>query len=288
MLVRDFDQRLGVGLHAGRCLGVHERDHAHVRVLLQRVFELVRVYRLAPGILHHDRNPAAALHVLDHAAAEHTVAANDHLVAGRDQVHEAVLHAHRAGAGDRKGQGILGLKGVAEQSLQFLHHFDEDRIEISNGRQAHGRHDARVDLGRTGAHQGALGRMEGMDSLSRAVGVHVVVSCEGGSKKTVFFTARLEPDRLARVGFVQYLRGGDSAFGQAFDLHRPPRGHVARLDPVADHGAVNAEAARNFGLAAEEGNKAFSAIHRVERERRESARSESLPYQTDFDKLDLP
>ena len=35
------------------------------------------------------------------------------------------------------------------------------------------------------------------------------------------------------------------------DLHRPARGHVARFHPVVDDGAVEPEAAGDFGLAAE-------------------------------------
>src|SRR3972149_3877277 len=68
------------------------------------------------------RRAAGALDVFDHAPAEHPVPADDDLVPGRDQVDEAILHADRTGAGDGERKRVFGLKGVAQQRFQFLHH----------------------------------------------------------------------------------------------------------------------------------------------------------------------
>src|SRR6185503_11655206 len=64
--------------------------------------DLLRIDRLAPFVLDQHRRAAAADHVFQHAAAEHAVLAHDHLVAGRDHVDEAVLHADRARARQRE------------------------------------------------------------------------------------------------------------------------------------------------------------------------------------------
>ena len=259
--VGDLDQRLGVGLHARGGFGVHKRDDARVGVGLERILELLRVDLLAPGILDDDGNAAGALHVLDHATAEHAVAAHDDLVARGDHVHEAVLHPDRARAGHRKGERVLGLERIAQQALELLHHVDEDRVEIADRRQAHRCHDARVDLGWSRAQERALRGMERLDAFRRSEWVHGVTPCQRWSEKAVFFAARLDPDRLARVGLVEYLDGQDPAVGGVLDFHRPPRRDIAGLHPVADQGAVDAEAAGNFCLAAEDCHQAFSAVH---------------------------
>ena len=92
-------ERLRVGLHAGRGLGVHERDDASRRGFF---LSASSSFCGSTGSPHSSSttigDAAAALDVLDHAAAEHAVAAHDDLVAGRDQVDEAVLHADRARA----------------------------------------------------------------------------------------------------------------------------------------------------------------------------------------------
>ena len=136
------------------------RRRCALRVGLERVFELVRVDRAAPRIVDHDGSAAVALDVLLHAPAEHAVAAHDHRVARLDQVDEAGLHARRARRGHRHGQCVVGLEGIAQQFLHLVHHVDEGRIEMTDGRLGHGRKHARMHVGGAGAHEGALGRVK--------------------------------------------------------------------------------------------------------------------------------
>ncbi len=240
---------LRVRLAAGRGLGVHEGDDLGVLVLLQRILDLVRIDRFAPPVLDHHRNAAAADDVLEHAAAEHAVDAHDHLVSRRDQVDEAVLHPDRARARDREGKRVLGLVDVAQQRLQLLHHLDEDRVEVADRRLAHGGEHARVNLGRPRAHQRALRRMERMDALGRCVGIHGLSLRQDAERCVV--GARFHAHRLLGARLGKDFDRGDAALGHAFDLCRPARRDVARLDPVVDHRAIELECARDVGLATE-------------------------------------
>jgi hypothetical protein len=131
---------------------------------------LGRVDGPAPGILDHHRHAAAALDVLQHAPAEHAVDADDDLVARLHQVHEAGFHAHRAGPGDREGELVFGLEGIAQQGLGLLHHIREGRVEMADGRPRHGIEDALRHVGRPRPHQGAARRLERGD-LGRLHGV---------------------------------------------------------------------------------------------------------------------
>jgi hypothetical protein len=175
--VSDLDQRLRVRLHASGGLGVHECGHARVAVLFERVLKLVGVNRLTPFVLDHDRRGAATLDVFDHASTEDPVSAHDHLVARRDHVDEAVLHADRAGARDREGERVLRLVNVAQQRLQLLHHLDEHRIEVADRGLAHRGEDARMDLGRAGAHERPLRRVKRADAFGGREFVHEVLPC---------------------------------------------------------------------------------------------------------------
>ena len=98
MLARDLRQRLGIRGNTGRRFGVHEGKDLGIGIGLEGVFDFLRAHRRAPAVFHDHGDAAAALHVLDHAAAEYAVAADDDLVAGADHVDEAHFHAHRAGA----------------------------------------------------------------------------------------------------------------------------------------------------------------------------------------------
>src|SRR5688572_20180182 len=257
----DLGQQLGVGLTAGRGLGVHERHHAYVTIVLERVFELLWIDRIAPGFVDCDRHASATLDVLDHAAAKHAVAAHDHLVTGRNHVDEAVLHADRARPGYREGERIFRLVGVAQQRLQLLHHLDEDRIEITDRGLAHGGEYPRVNFGGTRAHQRALRRMEGMDALGGGVVVHRFVPWQRRTEQALAVGPRFQLERFARGRLVQYLHRTDLSGRELLDLHGPARRHVADLDPIADHGAIDAQASRHFGLAAEKLHQTTGTVH---------------------------
>ena len=160
MFVRDPDQRFRIGLGAGGNFRLDESDNPRVRIGLERVLQFLRIDRASPVVLDHQRGTAAALHVLLHAAAEHAVLAHDDLVAGLDQIGKTGFHAGGTGCGNGHGQFVPGLERVFQQYLHFIHHPDEHRVQMANGRACHGSQNARADVGRAGAHQDALGRMK--------------------------------------------------------------------------------------------------------------------------------
>ena len=104
VLVRDLGEQLRVRGAAGRGLGLHEGDDLDALVFLQCVLDLLRIDRLAPAVLDDHGHAAHAHDVLEHAPAEHSVHADDHLVTGRDHVDEAELHADGTGAREREGE----------------------------------------------------------------------------------------------------------------------------------------------------------------------------------------
>src|SRR5689334_6458302 len=82
-----------------------EREDLRVGMLAEGVFDLLRIDGLAPFVVDHHRHAAAALDVLQHAPAEHAVAAHDHLRARRDGAHERGLRLLEGG--DLLGRGDL-------------------------------------------------------------------------------------------------------------------------------------------------------------------------------------
>ena len=118
-----------------------------------------------------------------------------------------------------------------------------------------------MDFGRSRPHQGPLRRMEGADAFRWHVFVHHFTPCEGWSEQAFAFRAGFHAHGPARIGFVQDLGGGDLPGGDVLDFHGPTGRHVAGFHPVVDDGAVQPEAAGDFGLTAEQGDETFSAIH---------------------------
>ena len=70
-----------------------------------------------------------------HPGAEHAVDADEHLVAGLDQVDDDGFHPGRARPGNRQRQPILGLKHVAEQVLGLVHQRHELGVEVAEQRR---------------------------------------------------------------------------------------------------------------------------------------------------------
>src|SRR5262249_45161638 len=73
--------------------------------------------------------------------------------------------------------------------------------------------------------------------------------------------ARFDLHRLLDRGLVEHLDCVNAAVGDALDLGRPARRHIAGLDPVVDDGAVQMEGAGDFGLTTEDFYEAGGAIH---------------------------
>ena len=99
-------ERRDVVLDAGGRLRVHDREQARAGLRALRVEQPLRVDRAAPRRVDAHDLRAAPARDLAHALAEHAVDADDHGVAGLDEVDEARLHARRAGAADRQRQRV--------------------------------------------------------------------------------------------------------------------------------------------------------------------------------------
>ncbi len=74
---------------------MHEGDNLCIWMGFQGIFQLLRINRATPVILHHHRDAAAALYVFLHAPAKHAVLADDDFISRFDQVDEAGFHARR-------------------------------------------------------------------------------------------------------------------------------------------------------------------------------------------------
>ena len=159
--LRDLAERLGVALRAGRGFGMHEGEDLCIRIRLEGVAHLVRIDRRAPGVVDDHRHAAGAFDVFQHTAAEHAVAADDHLVAWLHQVDETHFHPRRAWRRDREGQRVLGLERHAQHGLDLFHQVDERGVEVADGRTCHGIEDALGHVGGPRAHEDALGWDEG-------------------------------------------------------------------------------------------------------------------------------
>ena len=125
---------------------MNESHGLGIRIGIQCIGDFLWIDRLAPGVFDDHGCAAEALHVLDHAAAEDPVTADDDLVARLDEIDEASLHADRTRSGNGEGQRVLGLEGIAEENLDLLHHLDESRIEVADGRPAQCRNHARMHV----------------------------------------------------------------------------------------------------------------------------------------------
>ena len=71
---------------------------------------------------------------------------------------------------------------------------------------------------------------------------------------------RFDLHRLLGGSLVEHLDGMDAAVGDALDLGRPARRHIAGLDPVADDCAIEPEGSRDFRLAAEDFYEAVAQV----------------------------
>ena len=114
----------------------------------------------SPVIRDHDGGRSGAGDVFLHAPAEDAVLADDHRIARLDQIDEGRFHARRSRRRDRQGQLVARLEGVLQQPFDLIHQVHEGRVEVANGRLAHGGQDARVHVRGAGAHQDAARRVK--------------------------------------------------------------------------------------------------------------------------------
>jgi len=117
-----------------------------------------------------------------------------------------------------------------------------------------------VNLGRAGTHERPLRRMERADAFGGCEMVHGFLSRKGRPEENVVGT-RFDFHRLLDGSLVEHLDGLDAALGDALNLGRPARRHIAGLDPVVDDCTIEPEGPRDFRLAAEDFYEAGRAGH---------------------------
>ena len=120
---------------------------------LQRITNFLYRDRRSPFIINQHRFTAAAHHVLSHAFAKHAIAADDDFVPRLNQVNKAGLHTCTARCRDGNRKLIVGLKGVFEQLLEFVHHLDKKRVKVAHRRAAQSLQYLWGNIGWTRAHQ---------------------------------------------------------------------------------------------------------------------------------------
>ena len=127
----DGAKRSEVLQHARRGFGVHDREHFEIP-LLGRPRDIVRINRLPPGCIHHRHLGPATSRDLGHASTEDTVAANQRMVPGLQQVHEAGLHPRRSRSRHRKRQRVLGSEHLSQHPLRLVQYLEKHGIEMPN------------------------------------------------------------------------------------------------------------------------------------------------------------
>ena len=88
--------------------------------------------------MNHDRDTAAALDILFHAAAKDAVLADNYLVSRLHQIGKTAFHTRRTRCRYGKGELVLGLENILQQSFHFIHHADKTRIQMTYCRPGHG------------------------------------------------------------------------------------------------------------------------------------------------------
>src|SRR5690606_19991301 len=124
-------------------------QHLRIRIGAQSILYPVRINRLAPITLYKNRDRATAQHVLDHAAPEDAIDADDCLVAWLQQVDEHGLHPCGTWSRDGHGQFVAGLEGELQESLDFIHQGDENGVEMPDGGTGKRFQYARINVGWT-------------------------------------------------------------------------------------------------------------------------------------------
>ncbi len=138
---------------AGAGLRMDDAHHLERPFLALRRRDLVRLEDLPPGTLD-DRHlrPSPFRHVR-HALSEDTVDADQHSVAGLDQVDHTRLHPRRAGATDGERQLVLGLEDRLKAFLDVVQHLEELSVEVAHGRLRHRLQHTWIHVGGAGPHE---------------------------------------------------------------------------------------------------------------------------------------
>ena len=116
------------------------------------LFKLVRIDDIAPFVFNHDGCGATTLNIFLHATTEHTVLADDDLVAWLNHVYKTGFHAGRAWRRDRQGQFVFGLEGILQQTFDLFHHADENGIQMANSGTRKSLEDTRINIRWARAH----------------------------------------------------------------------------------------------------------------------------------------
>ncbi|OFV97179.1 MAG: hypothetical protein A3H94_04005 [Acidobacteria bacterium RIFCSPLOWO2_02_FULL_60_20] len=126
----------------------------------------VRVGGRSPEVVDAREFRAAALNDLAHPPREHAAHYHGGFVAGFQEVDQRSLHAGAAGPGDGECDRIVRTKSFAQHLLQLGQALQKQSIHVSDDGLDHRPVDARVHLAGAGAHQQALGKIDGRNTFS--------------------------------------------------------------------------------------------------------------------------
>ena len=137
---------------------MHNRNHPSPALVVERIHQRVVRDALAPVGAHgHDARPMPPRDLSD-PVPEVAALRHDHRVARLDEVHDAGLHAGRAGAVEWQHEAVRHPVHAPQQ----LHDVEEDlvhlRVEVPEHRPGHRFEHRRVHVRGTGAAQQPLGR----------------------------------------------------------------------------------------------------------------------------------
>ena len=109
-----------------------DQRNQFVSLFSERGFEALRIERRAPFCFNSIHLGATALRHVDHTSAKDAVDADQHGIAGFDEIDEASLHAGAAGARHGQRQTILSLKDFPQHGHALVHDLQKFRIEMAD------------------------------------------------------------------------------------------------------------------------------------------------------------
>jgi len=144
---------------AGAGFGMHDA-HNFGTSLLYGSPDFFRCKDFSEGTFYACDFGAQSFGDLRHAAAKHTIDADDHTVARLNQVDDTGFHSGTSRAADGHRHVIGRLKHFPQHGLNFIHEFQEVRVQVSHRGRCHRCQNTGMDLTWPWAHQNSLRRIE--------------------------------------------------------------------------------------------------------------------------------
>ena len=138
-------------------------DHSHhldAGMFPQFIPQGVDIRGLSPGAVQDDGVGAATGGDVGQAIAEIAVAADDGGVAPLQDVGAGGLHGPRAGGGQGRGHVVFRAEDLPQHLAHFIHHPEEQGVQVTQHRQGHGLEHPGMDGAGAGAQQEARRGLE--------------------------------------------------------------------------------------------------------------------------------